>query len=87
MWLRLFPWPTTTGRCWPGVLNLHSSDVSWVLRVWCAQNSGKKYFFKETCATMGSTRGFGFKSRNFADFFQARGPKNLFWVAVAKAAA
>jgi hypothetical protein len=36
---------------------------------------------------MPSLKEFGFKNRNFGDFFQARGPKNLFWIAVAKAAA
>jgi hypothetical protein len=33
------------------------------------QNSGKKYFFKETCVTMVSMRGVGFKNRNFGGFF------------------
>jgi len=69
---RLSLYPTTTGRCWPGVLNLHSSKVSGVLKVRYTQNSGKKYFFKETCATMWSTRGFGFKNRNFGGFFPGK---------------
>jgi hypothetical protein len=29
----------------------------------------KNFFFKETCAIMASTRGFGFKNRNFGGFF------------------
>jgi len=41
---QLFLWLTITGRCWVGLLKLHSSEVSGVLRVWCAQNSGKNYF-------------------------------------------
>jgi hypothetical protein len=36
---------------------------------------------------MAATKGFGFKNRNFGDFPRARGPKNLFWIAVAEAAA
>ena len=28
-WPPLFPWLTITWRCWPGVLKLHSSEVSW----------------------------------------------------------
>ncbi len=29
MWPPPFLWHTTTDRCWPGVLKLHSSEVSW----------------------------------------------------------
>jgi hypothetical protein len=58
-----------------------------VLRFRYSQNSGKKYFFKETCVTIVLMRGAGFKDKNLGDFFQARGPQNLFWSAVAKAAA
>jgi hypothetical protein len=51
-----------------------------------AKNLRKRYFIEETCANMAFLRGFDFKNRNFGDFSQARGPKNLSWIAVVKAA-
>jgi hypothetical protein len=48
---------------------------------------GKNYFFKETCAIMPLTRGFGFKNRNFGGFFPGKEVPKPFFTAVAKAAA
>jgi hypothetical protein len=50
------------------VLKLPSSEVSWfwergMLKFW------NKLLFKETCAILVSTRGFGVKNRNFGGFF------------------
>jgi hypothetical protein len=57
------------------------------LMAWSVNNSERELFFKETCAIIASNRGFGLKERNFGEIFRARGPKNLFWIAVAKAGA
>jgi hypothetical protein len=47
-----------------------------VLKIRYAQSSEKMYFIKETCAIMASTRGFGFKNRDFGGFFLGkRSPK------------
>jgi hypothetical protein len=73
-----FLWLTTTDQCWPGVLKLHSSEVSWfwgcgILKLL------KKYFFKETFAILASMRGFGFKNINFGIFSQVQeSPKPFF---------
>ena len=78
MWPRPLLWPTTTVPCWPGVIKLRSSEVSWF---WgCGMLKFlKNYFFKETCAIMPSTRGFGFKNRNFGGFSPGKEvPKTLF---------
>jgi hypothetical protein len=41
-----------------------------------ANNSGKKYFFKEISAIAPSTKGFGFKNRKFGGFSPGkRSPK------------
>jgi hypothetical protein len=58
-----------------------------VLGVWHAKVFKKITFSRELVLLMASTRRFGFNNRNFGGFFRARGPKNLFWIAVAKAAA
>ncbi|MGD0828618.1 MAG: hypothetical protein ABSA09_11110 [Desulfobaccales bacterium] len=42
-------------------------------------------FFKEACAIMASTRGFGFKNRNFWGIFSGQESQNLFWIALAEA--
>jgi len=36
---------------------------------------------------MASTRGFGFKNRDFGGFFPGKRYQKLFWIAAAKAAA
>jgi len=46
----------------------------------------KIYFFKETCVIIASTRGFGFKNRNFGGFFPGKRSSKPILTVVAKVA-
>jgi hypothetical protein len=59
---RLFPYRTIIGRCWVGLLKLHRSQGCDMLQFL------KNYFFKETCAILAPTRGFGFRTETWGDF-------------------
>jgi hypothetical protein len=63
---------TTAGRCWPGFLELHNSEVS-VSKGGMLKYQTKKYFYRRICAIMPLTREFGFKSSNLGGF--SPGPK------------
>jgi hypothetical protein len=49
------------------VLTPHSSEVSGFWGCGMPKIQGRKYVFRESCAIMQSTIGFGFKNRNFGD--------------------
>jgi hypothetical protein len=68
MWPPPFLWHTTTGQCWPGVLKLYNKRCLGS-KGEVARNSKGKYFFRESCAIMPPSRGFGFKNRSFRGFF------------------
>ena len=69
IWLRLFPGPIITGRCWPGVHRHRNSEVSVYRWERYALSLGERCFFNENYAIVPSRRGFGLKNRNFGRFF------------------
>ena len=77
-WSRLFPWPSITGRCLPGILKLPSLIASGIEGLVCPK-SGKKLLYAQICATMLSIRGVGLRNGNFGGFSsKQRGPQNQF---------
>jgi hypothetical protein len=55
--------------------------------MWYAQIFEKILFLQKVVLSCRRRENSASRTETFADFFGARGPKNLFWIALAKAAA
>ena len=85
MWPRPFLYRTIS-RWWPGVLKLHRSMASGARGLGMPKIQGK-VLFREICDIMPLREDSASRTETLGDFPRERGPKNLFWIAVAKAAA
>jgi len=83
-----FFWDTITRRCWPGVIKLHSIEVSWFWGLGMPKIRGKLPFSAEFMLSSLPTRQFGYKKMNLlAVKLGKRGSKNHFLAAGVKVSA
>jgi hypothetical protein len=79
MWPQLFLCRTIIERCWPGVLKLHSSEVSWLWGVWYAQIFEKINFSRKLVLSWRRREDSASRTDILREFFQGKRYKKPFW--------
>jgi len=81
------PWLTITGRSWPGVLKLYSSEVSWLLGLGMP-GFREKVLLQGTLCYHGVDERIRLQEQKLLEIFPGpRGPKKAFLTALAQVAA